>query len=831
MTYKQAFTILDLENLGAFISQSTTDTLILNPEVLNMPGFLNLEEIYKKNPADPTIFGHTFTWPWPFNKIAKVIGSVWGAIEKIYEKIKAFFNMFLMAWFKNVFIVVLNFFKDFKDKLAKFLKDPIGFLKGVAAYTVRGVRRWIDDLRDSVSNFITGIKTYVMDVIVPKIKAWFKDTIKSVTDLWGNIITALDNTVHKIIDPIGNVFRWLWDRMKSFFEGVKDWWRIKIWLPLQSFWLKLIRPFQIFGAGVAGFFASLKDIFTGKNIALMAVVKALEGIAKFFWEAGSGLISAIAGTLRRTLTTPWFARIIDDLKKVFAWLESWFESLIRSMLDIAKKVVPSAPERGDEIETRVIALAKHAVVGLGAMTGLSMVVSTLSKVGLGHLSAIFYDFAGYKYITAAIIGGLATAAFAQPLKYYYNALFRPYLPKWDIVLDLYNRGIITEKELRFFAKFYGFPDKYVWHFIRYVATPISLLRQADMVTWDTSNKGELVEEMRFAGLEEAGVVHYMPAAWLRGKTMWLTRMVTEMMYSIRRGFALVPEMVRDIGNLRRGRETVASSGHRFLPRVTWSFPKMPSTSEILNLISKWATLRLKADGLVAEIKSQFREDLIGESEARRRLARIIKIPELVEGELAPLRARKAKREEPEKGKDLRKELKTILTRCYKEGFITHKVFLSEVKDANKIVDTEILITSRAEWEKFYDDRWDLLKTYKYNLENGLITPEKFRADLIEKGFRPAKLDRYLEYADAKFLAALKAKREKLESKLDAAEYKLFDLEAELSEIEEKLSVEEDPKEQKRLATKITNLKTKIAKAERKVKDLSVELEYLPAIHL
>jgi hypothetical protein len=114
-----------------------------------------------------------------------------------------------------------------------------------------------------------------------------------------------------------------------------------------------------------------------------------------------------------------------------------------------------------------------------------------------------------------------------------------------------------------------------------------------------------------------------------------------------------------------------------------------------------------------------------------------------------LKAKKKQKTEPEKGKDLRKELKSVLTGCYKEGFITKAQLDKEVKDANKLVDEETLIFQRAEWEAYKDDMTDWLKIYTDSLSTGLITEAEFRVDLIDMGFRSSKVELLIKYDQAK----------------------------------------------------------------------------------
>lgn len=638
-----------------------------------------------------------------------------------------------VQWWNENLEMLRDLYYTLRDQLAKFAWDPVGFLWGVITNIVSQIKSFSQNVIINLGDFIDRIWTNLYNYIKPRFDSLFKSISDWLALQWLNISTTFTNIVHEITDPIGQTFSWLWSKMEAYWNTIKIWFDSKFILPFIQLITKINLGFEINRIYVAEFLATVKLLLTDP----------------------AGYIIKFNTAIAEHTDEKWFMAATSTYQTMGGWLENWFNFITDSLYTEFDKLKLEAPSDALDPKTYFKALMGSGARVLGGMTGLSVLVSALSKAQLGPIAAVLYDMSGYKYITGAIIGGLTTAAFVQPLKYFYNEKFRPYLPEWKVVLDLFNRGIITEERLRWFAKWYGFRDDDVWYFERYVATPISLLRQADMVTWDTSSKSDLLEEMRFAGLEEAGVVQYLPALWLKGKSMWLTRMITEMMYAIRRGFALVPEMVTDITKLRAGREAISSSGHRFLPRVTWDFQRMPTTSEILAMISKWATIRLTGDGLTDEIKAEFREDLITEDVAKERLSKIVKIPALVEGELAPIKAGKRARVEPEKGKDLRKELKTVFKNCFKEGLITYERLLTEIRKANRLADEEELITARAQWEAFYDDMMDWRKIYERKLLDGIITESEFKIDLLDMGFRPLKVELMLKYDRAKKLGKAK----------------------------------------------------------------------------
>jgi len=607
---------------------------------------------------DPTIFGFSFTWPWPFDKIGWFFTRAFQALEELWDKIKSWWNSLPIWWLKDTLEKLRDFWYTLRDRLAQFVWNPLGFLGDVISNIVERVRSFSQNVVINIGSFVDSIWSNLYNYIKPRFDNLWIMVSSKIAELGSGIVQAIQNTVHLISDPIGQTFSWLWDRMEAFFEpilkaleGAIGW----VGRAFEHIWWNLIVTIFPFKEGLLGDLKIKMDEAVDKEERLF-YYRLWSKINAY--KASRPTVRYLPGSMiemtRLALTDPaqfliklneelsdeanaGLAKVTGEaLEKVGGWMENWFNFLTEKAYAGLDKLELAAPSENLTPFEYFRDLMASAAKVLGGMTGLAVAVAALSKLQLGPIAAILYDMSGYKYITGAIIGGLTTAAFVQPLKYF----------DWRIFLDLRNRNVISKEELRYWGKWYGFKDKLIWYFERYVATPISLLRQSDFVPWGNATKGELFEEMMFSGLEVAGCKLYLPALWMRGMSMWLTRMVTEMMYAVRRGFATVSEMEADIKALLSGTEKITSSGHRELPTLR----KMPERAEILEMIRKWSTIRLKGDGMVTEITSEFAEDLIDEDEARRRLSEVIKIPELVEGELAPIRARKKTRTEPEKEK-------------------------------------------------------------------------------------------------------------------------------------------------------------------------------------
>jgi hypothetical protein len=442
---------------------------------------------------------------------------------------------------------------------------------------------------------------------------------------------------------------------------------------------------------------------------------------------------------------------LDKLKEIFKWLESWFEAMVRKAIELAKKLVPSAPEKGEEVENRIIELAKFGAVALGGMTGLSMVVSTLSRIGLGHLSAIIYDFTGYKYITGAIMGVLALCAYKQPLTYYYNSLFQPYLPSLHDALAALGEGAISDEDFKHILKYNGIPEKYFPWYKELSDRPPSgfmlrYLAEAEIVA-PNDIFGMCVESGY--PVEWAILMTYAMAYGAMGK--YRSAIDTALLKCYREGFITLDTFKKEFKINRTSTEVpvkyTSLTGH-----TTAGVVKIPLTQEeLMTRAAKWESFYDSCLDKVEALKSEYQADKITYDEFSTRLAEIVIVPERAKDIALREKAKKRVRVEPERGKTLRDALKAILRKCYREGYITHARLEAEIKASNRVVDEESLILAQAEWEAFADDMADILKSYISALKIGAITESQFRDELIAMGFRPSKVEAYIKLDQVKKL--------------------------------------------------------------------------------
>jgi len=667
-------------------------------------------------------------------KIRDKLDAVWQTVVNIFNRVIEVFDWILATpkwWIEVKFKAVIEALSGIKNylygELKRFLADPWGYIYDVVQ---RAVRPLID-----------GIKTVAINAWDLANKIWSK--------LWGWLEPKLNWLKDVIYIPIKAAI----DGVQNWINSARDW----IWGKLQ--WVYN----QIYNA-VSTVFNTIKSSISN---ALDTITASVDNVRHFFNQALGSVGEALWQGLNSLLGRIWDF-FVDFFGKVGSWLKesvlepiwkgmqafgSWIVKIFTSLYTQAKnalwKLAPSAPEKGEELMNSAIKLLGIGAGGFAALTGVSMAVSWLSKHHLGHLSAILYDMSSYKYIAGALIGGLVFAAYTQPLKYFYNAKFRPFLPKWGEVMEAYGRSKISDDLFKFFLKYNGTPDKYFPIYKAIAARPISafMIRYiADAEIVDPDGIFKICMDNGYS-VEHAG---YMAYAMSWGANAPYRKMVeTQIRKCYKEGYITKERMDSEIKKAREVREVPVSyttvDGYTY--RATIKVPLDQKT--LMSMAADWESFYDSTTDKVSALKTAYSKESITESEFREKLKPLIVVPERLEDIISREKAKKTGKTEPEKGKTLRDELKTVLRRCYKEGLITWEYLKSLIDQANKVVDEATLILERAAWEAFYDDRMDLIRIYKENLENGIIDEATFRRDLIDLGLRPAKVELMIKYDLAK----------------------------------------------------------------------------------
>lgn len=159
-------------------------------------------------------------------------------------------------------------------------------------------------------------------------KAW--DWIKGV---WSSVANWFND---KIIQPIVNFFKGLWDSIVGVFRGIIDWVKAN-W---QSIVLFIINPF-------AGVFKYLYDNFEGFRNFVDGVVQSIKEFFAGLWENIKSVWGAVVG---------WFQGIWDGIVGAFSSVATWFTNIFSQAWEGIKNVFSGVGDFFKGIWDKIVSL-------------------------------------------------------------------------------------------------------------------------------------------------------------------------------------------------------------------------------------------------------------------------------------------------------------------------------------------------------------------------------------------------------------------------------------------------------------------------------------------
>ena len=327
---------------------------------------------------------------------------------------------------------------------------------------------WISNLWDNVSSFFTSTWERVTSGL-----AWLRDTVssyfaaywQSFTDwyasLWNSISSAFTSTWDSITSGIG----WLWDNVSSFFETT--WQYITTWTTW--LWTEISQSLgQISSTILEGVGSTLSGWWTWFTDRLMDfgswVGRLFDTIGDWFSQDVPGASPRWTGIFENI--GHWFAtwfyefprwffadapeRVAYGLSESFRWVGDTFAEIFDAFRDNMLQLTGTfSPGEVEAAPNRYSIISRVGFTSLATLTGMTVageLLHPLKRLGLGNIAAMIYDMTNYKEVTGSFMRTFTRAALQQPLTYFFNEHFRPYVLSPRDFMELMARDAFRAPE-------------------------------------------------------------------------------------------------------------------------------------------------------------------------------------------------------------------------------------------------------------------------------------------------------------------------------------------------------------------------------------------------
>ncbi len=368
---------------------------------------------------DDSIFDDIFDWI--ANAIAVITSTVTDWISRAWSAITST----VTSWITWLWESITVWFQAVFDRL----KAGWEFVTSWITTEIQRVSSWISTAAAGITSTIS---------------AWFTEQWAGITGLFSTWFTQVGTWWSSIHTYIASSFSALQGQLESHFTWLGNFLQENILAPMATWWDQLLDRLLDVGSWIGslldGITAWLMEDVPGHSPRWTAIFEATGGwFYNWFFKFPQYMLENFPQKAAYG--------IAESLKWVGEIFNETFETFMDAIMGLVRQIGPTNPSIAVDSYS---AMAKVGMVALGGLAGMTIAGETLnpiSHLGLGHISAMIYDMTNYKVITGVFMGALTFAMLRQPLTYYFNDIFRPYIVKIGDFMELMARDAWSHPEL------------------------------------------------------------------------------------------------------------------------------------------------------------------------------------------------------------------------------------------------------------------------------------------------------------------------------------------------------------------------------------------------
>jgi len=352
------------------------------------------------------------------------------------------------------------------------------FLGNSISSSLSGLSKWISG---AVGNLWTSISSAFSQV-----QAALTSTVTYVWSSLSGAIGAVGNTLGGAITSLGasvsGALGSLWTNTVSFFSSVAD----GINNGINAIGGAVGSAVNTIGSWVSDLLAGMAD----------ALGKALSGFVDWLWKGLQAAGAAIVGAASEYIVKP----LLGALNWIRDTIYGILQSLWSSIQGVFGGHSPVTPEEASWFTVPLL------LVGAGAGFGVSVMgaVASVKALGTGIEARAISDFMGSALalgdISRSVIMPIFNAAYEQPIRFYYNSIFRPAIPDTRAADQMLFEEHIGEAEWRQIYRYHGWKEQHIDAWYQTMWREPSLLILRAMAADPDVDEAWVRKKMREGGL-------------------------------------------------------------------------------------------------------------------------------------------------------------------------------------------------------------------------------------------------------------------------------------------------------------------------------------------
>jgi len=405
-----------------------------------------------------------------------VLGQIWDSIK---EPMEALLNTIWRTVIKPGIQAIMSTFSTIWSGIYSIVQSIISTLEGIWSYlydvyqrieyhvwgAIRQIWDWVRGAADTIYSMARRAVASVRGWLTDLYSDYIQPLIRGYFESWRTVWSSTLNVVGQIRTVVGGV----WDQLGAMWDDIVE----KVSGAFESVTRALSSLGQSIVAGLKSAVSYISDVF------------------KSFWH---------------NVLVPFGQTLYGYLQQAWNWIQEKLYGIYETVKSAFSRLAPLTPEKAVGTVTGMLSTTGIGAVGLLSMAGMWDLIHPIKNWIPGQLKAMMYDVTSFNQVLGQFTHPLWGTSVGTPMRYYFNALFRPWMPRWEDYMELYSRHFITPSELQRAMMYYGYdPSYYFKYFDELAKTPLRYFALSAIARQGYWDERFMIEELQRSGYSDYAI--------------------------------------------------------------------------------------------------------------------------------------------------------------------------------------------------------------------------------------------------------------------------------------------------------------------------------------